>query len=114
MTLEERIATLGRAVCTRCSCPAAWRAITLVDASLLASGDEVLIPDNAYGPGKELARRELSRWGITHRFYDAMDPPALAGADRSGDAPWSGSRRRVDHDGVPGPAGARARGARRA
>jgi cystathionine beta-lyase len=27
---------------------------------------------------KELARNELARWGIAHRFYDAMDPEALA------------------------------------
>ena len=78
-TLEERIATLegGRHALL---VPSGLAAIALVNASLLAQGDEVLIPDNAYGPGKELARRELSRWGITHRFYDAMDPDALAAA----------------------------------
>ena len=78
-TLEERIATLegGRHTLL---VPSGLAAITLVDTSLLASGDEVLIPDNAYGPGKELARTELARWGIAHRFYDAMDPQALAAA----------------------------------
>lgn len=30
------------------------------------------------GPGKELARQELSRWGIGLRFYDPADPAALA------------------------------------
>ena len=40
----------------------------------------MLIPDNAYGPSKELARNELARWGIAHRFYDAMDPASLAAA----------------------------------
>jgi cysteine-S-conjugate beta-lyase len=45
--------------------------------ALLKSGDEVLVPDNAYGPGKELARQELARWGITHRFYDPADAAAL-------------------------------------
>jgi cysteine-S-conjugate beta-lyase len=78
-TLEERIATLEGGLQTLLV-PSGLAAITLVDASLLAAGDEVLIPDNAYGPGKELARRELSRWGITHRTYDAMDPQALAAA----------------------------------
>jgi cystathionine beta-lyase len=48
--------------------PSGLAAIALVDTALLKSGDEVLIPDNAYGPGKELARQELSRWGITHQF----------------------------------------------
>ena len=35
----------------------------------------MLIPDNAYGPNKALAEGELAAWGITHRLYDAMDPP---------------------------------------
>ena len=76
-TLEERIATLEGGTYTLLV-PSGLAAITLVDMALLKSGDEVLIPDNAYGPGKELARQELSRWGITHRFYDQADPAALA------------------------------------
>jgi cystathionine beta-lyase/cystathionine gamma-synthase len=58
--------------------PSGLAAITLVDMSLLSAGDEVLLPENAYGPGKELARNELARWGIGHRFYDPADLPALA------------------------------------
>ena len=75
--LEERIATLEGGAHTLLV-PSGLAAITLVDMALLKSGDEVLIPDNAYGPGKELARQELSRWGIAHRFYDPADPAALA------------------------------------
>jgi cystathionine beta-lyase len=75
--LEERIATLEGGAHTLLV-PSGLAAITLVDMALLKSGDEVLIPDNAYGPGKELARQELSRWGIDHRFYDPADPAALA------------------------------------
>ena len=78
-TLEERIATLEGGVHTLLL-PSGLAAIALVDMALLRSGDEVLIPDNAYGPGKELARSELARWGIAHRFYDAMDPASLAAA----------------------------------
>lgn len=77
--LEERIATLEGGAHTLLV-PSGLAAISLVDMALLKSGDEVLIPDNAYGPGKELARQELSRWGITHRFYDASDAAALAAA----------------------------------
>lgn len=75
--LEERIATLegGRDTLL---VPSGLAAIALVDMALLQAGDEVLIPDNAYGPGKELARQELARWGIAHRFYDPADPAALA------------------------------------
>jgi cystathionine beta-lyase len=75
--LEERVAALEGGTYTLLV-PSGLAAITLVDMALLKGGDEVLIPDNAYGPGKELARQELSRWGITHRFYDPADPAALA------------------------------------
>jgi cystathionine beta-lyase len=77
--LEERIATLEGGVQTLLT-PSGLAAITLVDAALLKSGDEVLIPDNAYGPAKELARHELARWGIAHRLYDPMDAASLAAA----------------------------------
>jgi cystathionine beta-lyase len=75
--LEERIATLEGGTYTLLV-SSGLAAITLVDMALLKSGDEVLIPDNAYGPGKELARQELAHWGITHRFYDPADVAALA------------------------------------
>jgi cysteine-S-conjugate beta-lyase len=76
-TLEERIATLEGGLQTLLL-PSGLAAITLVDTALLRSGDEVLIPDNAYGPGKELARHELAKWGISHRIYDPADPQGLA------------------------------------
>jgi cystathionine beta-lyase len=78
-TLEERIATLEGGLQTLLV-PSGLAAITLVDMALLKSGDEVLIPEDAYGPGKEFARIELARWGITHCFYDAMAPASLAAA----------------------------------
>ena len=78
-TLEERIATLEGGLQTLLV-PSGLASIALVDMALLKSGDEVLIPGNAYGPGKELARNELAGWGVTHRFYDAMDPASLAAA----------------------------------
>jgi cystathionine beta-lyase len=76
-TLEERIATLEGGLHTLLV-PSGLAAITLTDMALLAAGDEVLIPDNAYNPGKELARHELAAWGITHRLYDPSDANALA------------------------------------
>ncbi len=76
-TLEERIATLeGGLQCLLV--PSGLAAISLVDMALLCSGDEVLIPDNAYGPNKELARHELASWGISHRLYDPLDVTAVA------------------------------------
>ncbi len=76
-TLEERIATLEGGLHT-VLVPSGLAAIALTDIALLRAGDEVLIPDNAYNPNKELARHELAGWGIAHRFYDAMDANALA------------------------------------
>ena len=76
-TLEERIATLEGGVQTLLV-PSGLAAVTLVDMALLKPGDEVLLPENAYGPGKELARHELAGWGIQHRLYDPADPQALA------------------------------------
>jgi cystathionine beta-lyase len=78
-TLEERIATLEGGVQTLLV-PSGLAAITLVAMALLKSGDELLLPDNAYGPGKEFARHELAGWGIAHRVYDPMDPASLAAA----------------------------------
>jgi len=74
--LEERIATLeGGKQCILA--PSGLAAIANVAMALLKSGDEVLIPDNAYGPNKALADVELRTWGITHQIYDAMNPADL-------------------------------------
>jgi cystathionine beta-lyase len=76
-TLEERVATLeGGKYCTLV--PSGLAAVVLVGMALLKAGDELLIPDNAYGPNKSFAQGELAAWGITHRFYDAMNPADLA------------------------------------
>ena len=75
--LEERLCTLeGGLQCLLT--PSGLVAIANVALSLLRSGDEVLIPDNAYGPNKSLAEGELKAWGIEHRFYDPMDWRDLA------------------------------------
>ena len=78
-TLEERIATLEGGLQTLLV-PSGLASITLVDMALLAHGDQVLIPDNAYGPGKDFARHELAAWGVSHAFYDPMTPASLAAA----------------------------------
>jgi cysteine-S-conjugate beta-lyase len=78
-TLEERLATLeGGTHCVLVSSGLA--AITLVNMALLAGGEQVLLPDNVYGPSKHFARHELARWGIPHALYDAMDPASLVAA----------------------------------
>ena len=75
--LEERLCTLeGGLQCLLL--PSGLAAIANVALALLKTGDEVLIPDNAYGPNKTLAEGELKAWGISHQFYDPMNPPDLA------------------------------------
>jgi cystathionine beta-lyase len=74
--LEERIATLeGGVHCILV--PSGLAAIANVSFALLKTGDEVLLPDNAYGPTKALAEGELANWGITHQRYNPMDPADL-------------------------------------
>lgn len=76
-TLEERIATLeGGQHCVLV--PSGLAAVALVDMAFLRQGDELLVPDNAYGPNKAFAEAELKAWGITTRYYDPMDPADLA------------------------------------
>jgi cystathionine beta-lyase len=77
--LEERIATLEGAH-HALLLPSGLAAIALVDFALLGQGDEVLLPDNVYGPSRELARHELAQFGIAHRLYDPMDAASLAAA----------------------------------
>jgi cystathionine beta-lyase len=75
-TLEERIATLeGGTHCVLA--PSGLAAITMVNLALLKAGDEVLLPDNVYGPSREQARTLLAGFGIAHRVYDPGDPAAL-------------------------------------
>ncbi|MDO4769213.1 MAG: PLP-dependent transferase [Brachymonas sp.] len=58
--------------------PSGLAAIACVNLALLNPGDEVLIPDNAYGPNKVFALAELKRFGITHKVYEATDTQDLA------------------------------------
>lgn len=75
--LEERIAALEHG--EQCLlAPSGLAAIAVTGLGLLQQGDEVLIPDNGYGPNKAMADGELAGWGITHQLYDAMDPADLA------------------------------------
>ena len=76
-TLEERIATLeGGQFCVLA--PSGLSAISLVDMAFLRQGDQVLLPDNAYGPGKAFAETEMRQWGVQVTYYDPMNPVDLA------------------------------------
>ncbi len=75
--LEERIAALeGGLQCLLV--PSGLAALAAVALALLKTGDELLLPDNAYGPNKDLASAELAAFGISHQFYDPMNVADLA------------------------------------
>jgi cystathionine beta-lyase len=75
--LEERLCALeGGLQCVLV--PSGLSALSTVALATLQTGDEVLLPDNAYGPNKALAEGELKAFGITHQFYDPMHPADLA------------------------------------
>ena len=75
--LEERIATLeGGKQCVLV--PSGLSAIICTDLALLASGDELLLPHNVYGARLAFTQEELKRYGVTTKFYDAMDAADLA------------------------------------
>jgi len=76
--LEERLATLeGGKYCILS--PSGLAAIMNVNLGLLNQGDELLLPNNVYGPSADMAASVLARWGITHQRYDPMNPADLAG-----------------------------------
>ena len=76
-TLEERLCQLeGAKHCILL--PSGLAALAQVNMAFLKTGDELLLPDNAYGPLKTLAEGELMHWGIRHAYYDPMNPADLA------------------------------------
>lgn len=77
--LEERLATLEGGTHAILA-PSGLAAITVVDVALLASGDQLVMPDNVYGPNRRFATDDLARWGVAHAVYDPMDPASLAAA----------------------------------
>jgi cysteine-S-conjugate beta-lyase len=58
--------------------PSGVSAIAGVMLALLAPGDVVLIPDNAYDPSRAMGRGLLSDFGIEPRFYDPLDLAGFA------------------------------------
>ncbi len=76
-TLEARLAEIeGGAHCVLA--PSGLAAIAMVDFALLKTGDDVLIPDNAYNPNRELGRWLSQDFNITVRFYDPMIGAGIA------------------------------------
>ena len=70
-TLEARLAEIeGGTHCVLASSGLAT--IALIDLALLKTGDDLLLPDNAYNPNRELAHWLQTDFGISARFYDPL------------------------------------------
>jgi len=76
-TLEARLAEIedGRHCVLA---PSGLAAITLVDFALLKSGDDVLIPENVYGPSRDLGNWLARDFGISVRYYDPLVGAGIA------------------------------------
>lgn len=59
--------------------PSGLAAITIAMLSCLRSGDEILITDSAYEPGRKFADGFLEHMGITARYYDPRIGGDIAG-----------------------------------
>lgn len=76
-TLEARLAQIeGGRHCR--IVPSGLAAITMVNLALLKTGDDVLLPDNVYGPNRDQAIWLERDFGITARFYDPLIGAAIA------------------------------------
>jgi cystathionine beta-lyase len=76
-TLEARLAGIeGGNHCLLA--PSGLAAISMIDLSLLKSGDDVLLPDNVYNPNRELGRWLSQDFGVSARFYDPMVGAGIA------------------------------------
>ena len=70
-TLEARLAEIEGGSCCLLA-PSGLAAIAMIDLALLKTGDDLLIPDNAYNPNRELAHWLQADYGISARFYDPL------------------------------------------
>ncbi len=70
-TLEARLAEIEDGKYCLLA-PSGLAAIAIVDFALLKTGDDVLLPDNAYNPNRELGKWLAQDFGITARYYDPL------------------------------------------
>ncbi|MBU6291831.1 MAG: cystathionine beta-lyase [Burkholderiales bacterium] len=76
-TLEARLADIeGGSHCLLA--PSGLAAIAMINLALLKSGDDLLIPDNAYNPNRELAHWLQADFGISAQFYDPLIGEGIA------------------------------------
>lgn len=80
-TLEARLAEIEQG--SHCLLtPSGLAAITLINMACLQSGEHVLVPDNVYGPNRDLADWFLRSFGILVDYYDPLIGAGIAGMIR--------------------------------
>jgi cystathionine beta-lyase len=76
-TLEARLAEIEGG--THCLlAPSGLAAIAMIDFAFLKTGDDVLIPENVYGPNRELGNWLAKEFGIAARYYDPLIGEGIA------------------------------------
>lgn len=76
-TLEARLAEIEGG--THCLlAPSGLAAIAMIDFAFLKTGDDVLIPENVYGPNRELGNWLAKDFGIAARYYDPLIGEGIA------------------------------------
>src|SRR3954467_5856205 len=63
--------------------PNGLAAITAPLLTLLSPGDELLVPDNVYGPTRRFCDTFLKRYGIAARYYDPLTVPEPSAQTRA-------------------------------
>lgn len=80
--LSDKLALLeGGNYCTLA--PSGLSAISLVNLSCLNSGDEVWLPDNVYGPNKDLTRQLAQQFNIQFQLYNPLDATTFNPSDNT-------------------------------
>lgn len=76
-TLEARLAEIEDGKFCLLA-PSGLAAMVMLNLAMLKSGDDMLLPDNIYGPNRELGRWLSADYGITARYYDPLIGAGIA------------------------------------
>jgi cystathionine beta-lyase len=76
--LSEALTELEAGAAGTALYPSGLAAITAPLLALLSPGDELLVPDNVYGPTRRFCDTFLARFGVTTRYYDPLTGGEIA------------------------------------
>ena len=81
--LSEALTELEPGAAGTALVPSGLAAVTTCLLALLSPGDELLVPDNVYGPTRRFCDTFLKRFGVATRYYDPLAMPELGEATRA-------------------------------